>query len=124
VAHLLARGAEPAPADHAGGRPLHDAAWAGHEAVAEQLLLAGAAAGAADAGGLTALHAAAVLGNCRLLRLLLAHGAQGAAADAAGRRPVDLALTSLQLLRALGASTEYSRQMATRFEEAVAILSS
>lgn len=124
VAHLLARGAKPAPADHAGGRPLHDAAWAGHEAVAEQLLLAGAPAGAADAGGLTALHAAAVLGNCRLLRLLLAHGAQGAAADAAGRRPVDLALTSLQLLRALGASTEYSRQMATRFEEAVAILSS
>ena len=44
-------GANPDSVDLSDGTPLHDAAWAGHDAVAQVLLASGASVNAKDAKG-------------------------------------------------------------------------
>ena len=74
-----------------GSTPLHTAAFAGHVAAAEALLVAGASPNARNANQLTPLHYAASGGHTELIALLLRYNASAHARSREGRTPLDKA---------------------------------
>ena len=88
---LLALGAD-VNSTASGKTPLHWAAQACHEKMAETLLNAQAQVDAKDEGGCTPLHWAARSEKCKkLAELLVKAGANASATDQNGRTPVDFA---------------------------------
>jgi ankyrin repeat protein len=88
---LTQNGTLTAARDQDGSTPLHCAAWKGHVAVAEVLLVAGADVNAANQnehGGTTPLHAAAHGNQKAVVEVLLRHGADLAAKNVHGRTPL------------------------------------
>jgi hypothetical protein len=91
VASLLAKGAEPNPAN--GWTPLMYAAFKGHTETVRLLLDNRARVDAVTDNGTSALMLAAMEGHREVVELLLAKGANAKAANASGKSAIDFALS-------------------------------
>jgi ankyrin repeat protein len=95
--------------------PLHQAAGAGHLAIARLLLQHGARVNAMDwMEGLTPLHLACQEGRAPMVKLLLAKGTDPNAAARDGRRPLHEAIGSIQAVRLLLAARVEVNAVVTR----------
>lgn len=92
---LIAAGADVACADSDGNTPLHWAARAGDESVAQILLLKNCPADNQNDSGDTALHWAMKAGRrgMRVVRMLLENGGLASVLNKEFRRPLDVAVT-------------------------------
>jgi len=89
VKYLLAHGADPNLADHAGWAPLHFAAWFGSSSVVlKELVDHGANVNARNDRGITPLYFASVSGHEAQVKLLLELGADRSIASKVGYTPL------------------------------------
>jgi len=72
-----------------GARPLHAAAWSGHEDIVSKLISAGADLNVRDSNGWTALHWAAWKNHPDIAEMLLSKGARPDAKNKQGKRAFD-----------------------------------